>query len=233
MRKSKERIICILLVCVIIVTNLGGIINNKTSIEASEDYSKAINTEEISNKLVRFHVIANSDSIEDQNVKLKVRDAILNRLREPLEKCDTRAQSLLLLQKEKKDIENISDQILLGNGKHYIAKAMIGDFKFPIKSYGNVTLPPGKYRALRVVLGKGGGKNWWCVMFPPLCFIDISKGVTSAQTDKSLKKALSSKEITKITDYSYNKVKEKKSKYLKANIQLRFKGIDLLKNLFK
>lgn len=217
----------------ITVVNFGGVINNKSSIKTQSEYSKSINIEEISNKLVRFHVIANSDSIEDQKVKLRVRDAILDKLRKPLEKCDTRAESLVLLQKEKKAIEKISDQILLGNGKHYVAKAIIGDFKFPIKSYGNVTLPPGKYRALRVVLGKGDGKNWWCVMFPPLCFIDISKGVTSTQTDKTLKKALNSNEIKKITDYSYDKVKEKKSKYLKANIQLRFKGIDLLKNLFK
>lgn len=208
---------------------------SETSIGVDSKEATVMNITEISNKLIRFHVIANSDSSGDQKVKLQVRDAILNSLGGSLEKCKTRKDSLIFLKNRTNEIEVIADQVLVKDGKGYKAKAMIGDFNFPIKSYGKITLPPGKYTALRVVLGDGEGRNWWCVMFPPLCFIDITRGLTSAETDESLGKVLNPKEITSITNTKVKNnektIVKNQSKYLKPKVQIRFKVIDIIKNL--
>lgn len=191
--------------------------NNKNNY--LQDYSKAI-----SKKLVRFHVIANSDSSDDQRVKLLIRDAILKDVGEPLSKLKSSKESLAFLGGKTKEIERIADGVLQQNGKVYKSEAVIGEFNFPIKTYGTITLPPGKYNALRVILGKGSGKNWWCVMFPPLCFIDITKGLTSEETDKALGAALNSKEVKKITSTGNIKT-------TKPHIEFKFKSIEFIKKL--
>lgn len=226
---------CLVVMCIVTLTVIATVRVIAFVKTSPEKFEKSDITE-ISSKLVRFHVIANSDSTEDQAVKLKVRDAILNGLGDSLEKCKTRDASLLFLKNKTNYIEKISDKILRDNGKTYKAKAMIGNFNFPIKSYGKITLPAGKYTALRVVLGDGDGKNWWCVMFPPLCFIDITRGLTSEETDKSLGKVLNQNEISKITTLNKKNnatYQKKENKYLKPNIEFRFKAIDMIKKLFK
>lgn len=118
--------------------------------------------------LVRLHVIASSDGDYDQYVKLRVRDAVLEKaaslpiMENPAEVIET---NLSL-------IEDAAKVTLASYGMDYSAKAVFGEFDFPEKSYGNITLPAGKYTAVRIILGKGAGKNWWCVMYPPLCFTD-------------------------------------------------------------
>lgn len=111
--------------------------------------------------LIRLHVIANSDDEFDQFVKLRVRDAVLavSKSIEPEEIPG----SLDLL-------EDAAKVVLASYGCDYPVKAMFGKFDFPTKSYGNITLTAGKYTAVRVVIGSGAGQNWWCVMYPPLCF---------------------------------------------------------------
>jgi stage II sporulation protein R len=155
----------------------------------------------INDKLIRFHVIANSDLNEDQAVKLKVRDAILSDVGPKLSKSSSREESLKILQANLGKIESISNKILSKEGQNYRAQAMLGDFNFPIKKYGTITLPAGEYKAVRVVLGDGEGKNWWCVMFPPLCFIDITRGLTSEKTDEELKEVLEDEEVEAITAF--------------------------------
>ena len=211
--------------CIILFIFMGnnGILG-KTSLVNSKSNYLADYSKSISNKLVRFHVIANSDSSDDQRVKLLIRDAILKDVGEPISKLHSSKESLVFLKKRTKEIEGIADGVLEQNGKNYKSMAVIGQFSFPIKTYGSITLPPGQYNALRVVLGRGGGKNWWCVMFPPLCFIDITRGLTSKETDKSLGAVLNSKEIKKIT--STDNIRT-----IKPNIQFKFKSIELIKKL--
>lgn len=127
---------------------------------ASEDYK---------DKLIRFHVIANSDSEEDQNLKLKVRDAIINYLQPKLLESESIEESELIIKKEYDELEKISKNIILENGYDYDVKVGIDYSKFPTKQYSNVVLPAGEYKALRIIIGEGKGKNWWCVMFPPMC----------------------------------------------------------------
>lgn len=214
---------------------------------------KATASGSINDKLIRFHVIANSDSIEDQNVKLKIRDAILKDIGPKLAECKTREESITIIQKNIGRIEYISNSILKNEGKSYKAKAMVGNFEFPIKSYGSITLPAGEYEALRVVLGDGDGKNWWCVMFPPLCFIDITRGVTTKETDEELKKVLNDDEIQSITAFKQvtdkkevvvHKAAEKDDKKdnnnenmsktkdaFKPTVEFRFKSVELFNRL--
>ncbi|SKA76247.1 stage II sporulation protein R [Caloramator quimbayensis] len=204
---------------------------------------KTNETQSINKKLLRFHVIANSDSYEDQSVKLKVRDAILKNIGPQLEKCSNLDESLKVIEANKDKIEEISNDILKKEGKDYNAKAMLGEFQFPVKTYGSITLPAGEYTALRVVLGNGDGKNWWCVMFPPLCFIDITRGVTSKETDEELKRVLGEDEVKSITAFkqidgkvnsvsnTLNKNDVKTKSKHSPNVEFKFKSVEIFDKL--
>ncbi|MDD3840270.1 MAG: stage II sporulation protein R [Clostridia bacterium] len=146
--------------------------------------------EDISDKVIRFHVIANSDSPEDQAIKLKIRDRILEDMGKQLSKSTDLGQSRDFIEHNLKNIENISKQEIQRNGKDYGVNACLGEFLFPAKTYGNLVFPAGRYQALKVVIGEGKGKNWWCVMFPPLCFVDISHGVTAEQSVQEIEDVL-------------------------------------------
>lgn len=130
----------------------------------------AVNQQE----MIRFHVIANSDSQEDQRVKLKVRDAIISYLGLYLKDVTDAAIARQIINENQNEIVAVANKVLAENGMKYEVRMEIGVFEFPVKSYGNITLPAGKYEAVRVLLGKAEGKNWWCVLFPPLCFIDMT-----------------------------------------------------------
>ena len=141
---------------------------------ASEDYK---------NELIRFHVIANSDSDEDQNLKLKVRDAVIDYLQPKLELSSSIEESETIIKSEYKELENISKNIVLENGYKYDISVGIDYSTFPTKQYSNVVLPAGEYKALRIIIGEGKGKNWWCVMFPPLCFVDEQSSIIDTETE--------------------------------------------------
>lgn len=144
----------------------------------------------IANKLIRFHVIANSDSPEDQSLKLKVRDRILNDIGSEMENLSTRDESEDFLNNNIEHIREIAADEILKHGKNYNVAVMLGKSWFPAKAYGSVALPPGEYTALKVVIGRGEGKNWWCVLFPPLCFVDITHTIADKETEEKLKELL-------------------------------------------
>lgn len=123
--------------------------------------------------IIRLHVIANSDSSQDQRVKLLVRDEVLRTLSGLGEVVDEGlAREKLLAQAE--TLQRNIEQRLSSEGMGYGATLYFGEYPFPERTYGDVTYPAGDYTALRVVLGDGGGRNWWCVLFPPLCLVDTS-----------------------------------------------------------
>lgn len=125
-------------------------------------------------QLIRLHVLANSDSTQDQAVKLKVRDAIIEYMAPYLRDVNDASAARQIVLSHRDALESISNQVLTENGLNYPVQIEIGYFDFPVKSYGNLTLPAGKYEAVRVLIGSAAGKNWWCVLFPPLCFIDVT-----------------------------------------------------------
>ena len=128
-------------------------------------YSESL-SEELSEGIIRLHVIAESNLREDQRVKLKVRDALLKEM-EHFEKSEDVKKSLQVF-------EEIANKVLLEEGFTYKAKAEYGKFEFPTKHYDNFSLPKGEYNAVRIKLGQAVGENWWCVLFPPLCMVDAA-----------------------------------------------------------
>ncbi|MBQ2661327.1 MAG: stage II sporulation protein R [Clostridia bacterium] len=133
-------------------------------------------SDSIYDSVFRLHIIANSDSEADQKVKLLVRDALLNYERQAMEKADSREEAKELLMQSGDEILKLTEKVLKENGFNYKAQLMIGNFYFPDREYQDKFYPAGNYEALRIILGDGNGKNWWCVMFPPLCILDTDNG---------------------------------------------------------
>jgi len=124
---------------------------------------------QICSGVLRLHVIANSDSDADQALKLKVRDAILSKGSELFDGSITADNAEQKLSSKIGSLEDEANRVISENGFDYRAKVKIGEEYFPVREYENFTLPSGRYMSLTVTLGQGGGHNWWCVMFPPLC----------------------------------------------------------------
>ena len=130
----------------------------------------------------RLHVIANSDSEEDQSAKLRVRDAILLKEKEVLSRAVSRKEAAKLLMREGGTLLETAQAALREAGMDYGVQLEMGEFAFPTRQYGEEIYPAGEYPALRVVLGEGEGQNWWCVMFPPLCLTDLD-GMTYEEAE--------------------------------------------------
>ena len=181
---------------------------------ASEDYKE---------KLIRFHVIANSDNNEDQELKLKVRDNIISYLKPKLENSDSISESEEIIKSEYENLYKISRETVKENGYDYDISVGIEYSNFPTKQYSNVVLPAGEYKALKVIIGEGKGKNWWCVMFPPLCFVDEENGIIDEETDSKLQSVLDEEEYELITSQNKTEVN---------TVKLKFKIVEVVKSIF-
>jgi stage II sporulation protein R len=153
----------------------------------------------LSDKLVRLHVIANSDSDEDQALKRDVRDVILKYMETELKGVKNVKQAKSIINKKTDKIQSLAKGEIERQGKDYRVKVMLGTYPFPTKLYGDISLPAGYYQALRVVIGKGEGANWWCVLFPPLCFVDATHGTIPTSVKNVLKADLSEEQYRLIT----------------------------------
>lgn len=132
--------------------------------------------------LIRFHVIANSDTVYDQNIKLKVRDRVIATVNNLLEDAEDVKDANRILREHQTQITDTANEVLEKENCGYTAAVSLGTSIFPTKTYGDLTLAAGKYNACRVILGEGHGKNWWCVLYPPLCFVDIHDDTAVAVT---------------------------------------------------
>jgi len=126
--------------------------------------------------LIRLHVVANSDGAEDQAVKLAVRDAVARYLAPTLADARDRAEAAATVAAKVAEVEEVANAVLAERKSPYRARAEWGRSAFPTRAYADLVVPAGEYDALRVVLGRGEGRNWWCVLFPPLCFVDLAGG---------------------------------------------------------
>ncbi|MBQ8764655.1 MAG: stage II sporulation protein R [Clostridia bacterium] len=159
-------------------------------------YSTTVNSN-ISENIVRLHILANSDSVEDQKLKLQVRDAILKHSRANFTKKSDVKTKL-------DEYKEIAETVISEKGYNYPVEVEYGNFKFPTKEYKNIRLPAGNYDALRVKIGNADGQNWWCVMFPPLCFVD---GTTdSVYAEEKLQSSLDKESYDIITTSTQNGV---------------------------
>jgi len=126
--------------------------------------------QELAEKVLRFHVLANSDKEEDQNLKLKVRDAIGSYMQEEMKNMESKQECVAFIGEKLPEIEQVAMHTVLEEGFSYNVQAKLTKCEFPEKNYGRYTFPPGTYDALRVTIGEGEGQNWWCVMYPNMCF---------------------------------------------------------------
>ena len=168
---------------------------------------------DIEDSVLRLHIVANSDSDEDQALKLKVRDEVVERCGFLFENCVSAEQSIKTAADNIGFIKYVAEQVITENGYNYDADCQVTQCSFPTKQYerpgdGVVSLPRGEYNALNIKIGAAKGKNWWCVMYPPLCFVD---GVASVpdETDELLKSQLTASKYELITESDRPEIKIK------------------------
>ncbi len=136
---------------------------------------------DIAEGVVRFHVLANSDSEEDQALKLLVRDKILDEFEPGIGASGSAQETKEYLAARLNGITACAEAVIKGQGFDYPVTAKIEKVFFPTKAYGDVIFPPGEYEALRIFIGEGAGQNWWCVMFPPLCYVDLTRPIPETE----------------------------------------------------
>lgn len=125
--------------------------------------------DDVRRSVVRLHILANSDSDDDQKLKLEIRDAILAETADLFESARSKEQAEQGVSKRLKEIEHVAENVIAEQGYDYDAKAELVNMFFETRVYGDTTMPAGRYDAVRVKIGNAKGKNWWCVMFPPMC----------------------------------------------------------------
>lgn len=164
-------------------------------------YAISVSTD-LSNNFFRLHILANSDSEEDQALKLKVRDNIIEYMETLTYDGLSKEEVVTITQNHLDDFKKIAEETIKKEGFDYKVSLKIDNFYFPTKVYGNISLPAGYYDGLKIEIGEAKGQNWWCSLFPPLCFVDISSGVIDEETEKNLKNNLSEEDFAIITSDS-------------------------------
>ena len=169
----------------------------------------------IYDSLIRLHVIADSDTAEAQALKLKVRDAILSEVAALTENCSDRDEAERVLRENAEYFEAVSEKTLRENGSDDAVSVTVGMEKYPVRSYEGLRLPSGEYCSMKVMIGDAEGKNWWCVLFPPLCV-----GSATQVEEKLVSVGFSPDQVKVLTDTDSPKYR------------IRFKLLDVLGSIF-
>ncbi len=169
--------------------------------EFFDDTDQLIGSDDVTSAVIRFHVRANSDSDEDQALKLLVRDGILEMLGPELAEAEDKDEARSIMEKKLAEIERTGETIVQAAGYDYEVHAYLTTEEFPMKSYGDLLFPAGEYEALRVDIGKQEGANWWCVMYPGLCFVDATGGIVAENGKKELEQILTPEEYRELLLY--------------------------------
>lgn len=175
----------------------------------------------LADNLVRLHVVANSDSPEDQQLKRDVRDVVIEYMKHKLEDVKDIEAAKEIIIENAGEIKKIAEDEIFGQNKDYNVDVMLGTYPFPTKVYGDISLPAGNYQALKIVIGKGEGQNWWCVLFPPLCFVDATHGTVSDTVKDNLKEVLTEEEYCLVTSIDNEE---------EIPIEIKFKIVEVFQN---
>ena len=184
--KRERKIILASIICGVLISTLAGLYTKHYSYQA---------VAAISSQVLRFHVLPNSSSEADQALKMTVKEGVLDRYREMLLSASSVNEARGFLSSNLSEIEQYAQSIVFSQGFSYPVRASLEHSRFPSKEYGSVTLPAGIYEALRIEIGNSAGANWWCVMFPPLCFVDVTRGEIHPEDKESLRALLSESEF--------------------------------------
>ena len=174
----------------------------------------------LADSVFRLHVIANSDTKEDQNLKYKVRDKLIEYMNTLTNDMNSKEEVIEIAKAHLEDFKEIAQNVVKENGYNYDVNVKIGNFSFPTKTYGDISFPAGFYDALKVEIGKAEGQNWWCVMFPPLCFVDVTSGVVPEESKENLQENLGDEEYELISDTKNSSV-----------LDIKFKIIELFESI--
>lgn len=155
---------------------------------------------EIAEKVIRFHVLANSNSDEDQQLKLEVKDEMAGYMAGLLENSDSAEETKEILNDNLWAIQEEAGQIIRQKGYSYPVAVELKKTWFPVKQYGDCTFPAGDYEALRILIGDAGGKNWWCVLYPNLCYIDGTCAIAGEAQKEALKEVLTEDEYASVAE---------------------------------
>ena len=198
----KKKFICLGIAILASFLVTGGMIR-KTELETKIEQTQQGLAEEV----FRFHVLANSDSDADQKLKIKVRDAVLSYMKAVLPEDVSKQETKEWIENHLAELEHVAVRTMRSFGYNYSAKAQVKKMYFPEKRYGDVVFPKGNYEALRVVIGEGAGKNWWCVLYPNLCFIDSVCAVVPEDGKEELRGVLTEDEYEMVTVGTKFKIK--------------------------
>lgn len=191
----------------------------------SFNYSQALSYN-LSDSVFRLHIIANSDSSADQELKLKVRDNIIEYMNTLTSSSSDKKDVISMVNNHLDSFKEIALNTIKENGYNYDVNIEIGNFHFPTKSYGDISFPAGNYDALKIEIGDAIGQNWWCVLFPPLCFVNSSTGVVPDDSKNTLKENINSE--------SYEIISEgNNSNDNTSDIKIKFKIIEFFNNFGK
>ena len=191
----------------------------------SFNYSQSISYN-LSDSVFRLHIIANSDSSADQELKLKVRDNIIEYMNTLTSNSSDKKDVISMVNNHLDSFKEIALNTIKENGYNYDVNIEIGNFHFPTKSYGDISFPAGNYDALKIEIGDAIGQNWWCVLFPPLCFVNSSTGVVPDDSKNTLKENINSE--------SYEIISEgNNSNDNTSDIKIKFKIIEFFNNFTK
>ena len=174
----------------------------------------------LADNVFRLHVIANSDSTQDQELKYKVRDRLIEYMNTLTNDMNSKEEVIEIAKAHLEDFKEIAQNVVKENGYNYDVNVEIGNFSFPTKTYGDISFPAGFYDALKVEIGKAEGQNWWCVMFPPLCFVDVTSGVVPEESKKNLEENLGDEEYELISDTENDSI-----------LNVKFKIIELFESI--
>ena len=172
---------------------------------------------EIYDSVLRLHVLANSDSEVDQNLKLKVRDAVLVETEDMFSDCSTREEAIEKLHDELPRIQDIAEKVIADDGYCYSVSVDFGDEEYPTKNYESFCFPSGTYLSLRIIIGNGEGQNWWCVLYPPMCLSAASK---ANPEEAFISAGLSKDQYSVITETQ------------KTTYKIRFRVLEVIENAF-
>lgn len=204
--KYRKNFIRVVIVTLILSINIG-----------IYSYANSV-SKDLENNIFRLHILANSDSIKDQQVKYEVRDSLLKYMQEISKGCKAKKEAMEKAKENKEQFEKITNDILQKNGCNYTAQIEICKDEFPKKNYGDIELPKGKYDALEVKLGNAEGHNWWCVMYPSLCFVDTKTGIVPEESKDLLRENLSEEDYALITKQN-------------QGYEFKFKVVEIFKDL--
>lgn len=150
----------------------------------------------LAQEVLRFHVLANSDNEEDQVLKMKVKESVLNYIEQEMPEGESLDETSEWIRKHIDELEEVAETVVLEEGYAYTVSAAVTTCWFPEKTYGDLTFPQGNYKALRIEIGEAKGQNWWCVLYPGLCFVDAVNAIVPEEGKEKLKCVLSEEEYS-------------------------------------